>query len=75
MNFIEDTLSLIQKIYKVVLADLFMADNTMAMPSGFGGLTRYNEEYDSKLAFGPGVVVGMIVATSVLVVGLRMFYG
>lgn len=52
-----------------------MADNTMAMPAGFGGLTRYNEEYDSKLKFGPGVVVGMIVATIVLVVGLRMFYG
>ena len=52
-----------------------MADNTMAMPAGFGGLMRYKEEYDSKLKFGPGVVIGMIVATIVLVVGLRVFYG
>lgn len=52
-----------------------MAENRMSMPSGFGGLMRYNEEYDSKLKFGPGAVVGMIVATVVLVVGLRIFYG
>ena len=32
-----------------------------SMPAGFGGLMRYNEEYDSKFKFGPGVVVGMIV--------------
>ncbi len=53
----------------------FMADNNMAMPAGFGGLTRYNEEYNSKFKFGPGVVVGMIVVTIVFVLGLRSFYG
>ena len=52
-----------------------MADNSNAMPAGFGGLMRYNEEYDSKLKFGPGAVVGMIIATRGLGVGLRMFYG
>jgi preprotein translocase subunit Sec61beta len=51
-----------------------MADSTMTMPAGFGGLTRYNEEYNSKFKFGPGVVVAMIIVTIVLVVGLRMFY-
>lgn len=56
------------------LTGFFMADNSMAMPAGFGGLTRYNEEYDSKFKFGPEIVVGMIVATIVLVVGLRIFY-
>lgn len=45
------------------------------MPAGFGGLMRYKEEYDSKFKFGPGAVVGMIIATIVLVVGLRVFYG
>jgi preprotein translocase subunit Sec61beta len=45
------------------------------MPAGFGGLMRYKEEYDSKFKFGPGAVVGMIVATVVVVLGLRMFYG
>jgi preprotein translocase subunit Sec61beta len=51
-----------------------MADNA-TMPSGFGGLMRYNEEYNSKFKFGPGTVVAMIIVTIVLVVGLRMFYG
>ena len=51
-----------------------MAENSMNMPSGFGGLTRFNEEYNSKFKFGPGVVVGMIIAVIVFVVGLRLFY-
>jgi preprotein translocase subunit Sec61beta len=51
-----------------------MADNSVNMPAGFGGLTRYNEEYNSKFKFGPGVVIGMIIAVIVLVVGLRFFF-
>jgi|TARA_B100002003_G_scaffold134882_1_gene124702 preprotein translocase subunit Sec61beta len=51
-----------------------MAESSMGMSAGFGGLTRYNEEYDSKFKFGPGAVVGMIIVTIVLVVGLRFFY-
>ncbi len=51
-----------------------MADNSMSMPAGFGGLMRYNEEYDSKFKFGPGAVIGMIIATIVFVLGLRLFY-
>ena len=49
-----------------------MAENVM--PSGFGGLMRYNEEYDSKFKFGPGAVVGMIIAVIIFVVGLRILY-
>lgn len=41
---------------------------------GFGGLTRYKEEYDSKFKFGPGTVVGMIIAVILFIVGLRIFY-
>ncbi len=44
------------------------------MSTGFGGLMRYNEEYDSKFKFGPGVVVGMIIAMIAFVVGLRLIY-
>jgi preprotein translocase subunit Sec61beta len=44
------------------------------MPAGFGGLMRYNEEYDSKFKFGPEVVVGMIIAMIAFVVGLRLIY-
>ncbi len=51
-----------------------MADNSISMPAGFGGLMRYDEEYDSKLKFGPGAVIGMIIATIVFVLGLRLFY-
>ena len=51
-----------------------MADNSVSMPTGFGGLMRYKEEYNSKFKFGPSVVVGMIIAVIVLVIGLRIFY-
>ena len=51
-----------------------MADNSVSMPAGFGGLMRYKEEYNSKLKFGPGVVVGMIIGVIVLVVGLRIWF-
>ena len=50
-----------------------MADD-MTMPAGFGGLMRYKEEYDSKFQFGPSVVLGMIIVTIILVLGLRAFY-
>jgi preprotein translocase subunit Sec61beta len=45
-----------------------MAD--ISLP-GSGGLMRYNEEYDSKLKFGPEVVIGMVIVTIALVIGLR----
>jgi len=51
-----------------------MAD-TSGMGAGFGGLTRFNEEYNSKWKFGPGVVVAMIIVVIALVAGLHMFYG
>jgi preprotein translocase subunit Sec61beta len=48
----------------------------IGVPSGgFGGLTRYKEEYDSKLKFGPGAVIAMIILVIVFVVGLRFFFG
>lgn len=51
-----------------------MAQDSISMPAGFGGLTRYKEEYDSKLKFGPGWVVFMIVAVIVFVFVLRIIY-
>ena len=48
---------------------------SMNMSAGFGGVTRFKEEYNSKFKFGPGVVVGMIIAVIVFVVGLQIFYG
>lgn len=49
-----------------------MAENVL--PSGFGGLVRYKEEYDSKLKMGPGVVIAMIVGVIILVIGLKIIY-
>ena len=45
------------------------------MPGAFGGLMRYKEEYDSKLKFGPGVVIAMIAVVIALVIGLNIFFG
>jgi preprotein translocase subunit Sec61beta len=43
------------------------------LPAGFGGLMRYKEEYNSKLKFGPGAVIAMIIALVVFVAGLKIF--
>jgi len=50
-----------------------MADSS-GLGAGFGGLQRFSEEYNSKFKFGPGVVVGMIIAVIAFVVGLNIFY-
>ena len=46
----------------------------MMMPGMGGGLMRYKEEYNSKLKFGPGAVVVMIILVIAFVVGLRFFF-
>ncbi len=46
----------------------------MSMPSGFGGLMRYNEEYNSKLKFKPEIVILLIILTILFVIGLKVFY-
>lgn len=50
-----------------------MVDNSI--PLGFGGgLTRFKEEYDSKLKFSPGVVLVMIALVIAFVISLRYFF-
>jgi len=44
------------------------------MPSGSGGLMRYNEEYSSKLKFSPGQIVGLIVAVVIGMAALKIFF-
>ena len=36
-------------------------DNRINMPSGFGGLMRFNEEYDSKFNLKPTHVIGFVI--------------
>ena len=45
------------------------SDNKIQMPGGFGGLMRYQEEYESKLNLKPMHVVVFII----LIIGLRVF--
>lgn len=51
-----------------------MAQQSMNMPSGFGGLMRYKEEYDSKLKISPTQVVLMIILVIAFVVSLKIFW-
>ncbi|MAG39858.1 hypothetical protein CMI41_02745 [Candidatus Pacearchaeota archaeon] len=51
-----------------------MATDALGLPSTGGGLMRYSDEYNSKLKFGPGVVIGMVVVVILFVLGLKIFY-
>ncbi len=48
-----------------------MAQDKIRLPSGQGGLTRYFDEYKSKVDFAPGTVIIMIVAVILLVLLLH----
>ena len=50
-----------------------MANQGIHMPSGAGGLMRYNEEYDSKLKLKPSHVVILILAVIAFVTILKLF--
>lgn len=41
---------------------------------GFGGLMRYDEEYQSKFMLSPAQVVGFLVIVAVFVLALRIFW-
>lgn len=50
-----------------------MVDNSV--PIGFGGgLTRFKEEYDSKLKFSPGWVIFMVILVIAFVISLRWIF-
>jgi len=48
-----------------------MADNSVNMPAGFGGLMRFSEEYESKFNLKPTHVIGFII----LIIAFRVFLG
>ncbi|HLD97697.1 MAG TPA: preprotein translocase subunit Sec61beta [Candidatus Nanoarchaeia archaeon] len=51
-----------------------MAQDSVSMPGVFGGLMRYNEEYDSKIKFKPEYVIGFIVIVAIAAILLRAFF-
>lgn len=46
----------------------------ISMPAGFGGLMRYNEEYESKLKLEPIHVIGFVVIIILFVIALNLFW-
>lgn len=44
------------------------------VPSGFGGLVMFREEYDSKLQMSPTHVVAGVIITIVFVLLLKIFF-
>jgi len=50
-----------------------MAKDRVNIPSGTAGLTRYFEDYKSKIELSPWTIVGICIAVAVLVIGLHFF--
>lgn len=55
------------------LRDKMPAQSGMQMPSSFGGLMRYNEEYKSPFMLTPAQVVLFIILVVVFVAALKIF--
>ncbi len=51
-----------------------MADQGIRMPSSFGGLMRYSEEYVSSFRLSPEHIVLFIILIIVFVAVLKIFF-
>lgn len=51
-----------------------MAEEKIRMPASFGGLTRYFEDYKSKLEIKPEHVIFLIVLVIAIEIALRIFF-
>jgi len=51
-----------------------MADNKVNMPSGFGGLTRFNDEYSGGIHLKPTHVIGFIIFVILFRIALGVIY-
>lgn len=50
-----------------------MAEDKVSLP-GFGGLVRYDEEYESKFMLSPMQVIIFIILIILFVVALKIFW-
>jgi len=50
-----------------------MAETGISMPSGFGGLMRFKEEYASKFNLKPVHVIGFVIAIILFRISLSLF--
>ncbi|MBS3079923.1 preprotein translocase subunit Sec61beta [Candidatus Pacearchaeota archaeon] len=46
----------------------------ISMPSSFGGLMRYNEEYESPFKFSPESIILFVIVIVVFVSVLKIFW-
>ena len=51
-----------------------MADTGVNLPGGFGGLTRFSEEYESKINLKPPHVIGFVILIVLFRIFLSVFY-
>ncbi|MBS3076901.1 hypothetical protein J4233_01380 [Candidatus Pacearchaeota archaeon] len=49
-------------------------DNKIHMPGAFGGLMRYDEEFNSRFIITPGQVIVFLVAILLIVLGMKLFF-
>ena len=49
------------------------SDNKINLPGGFGGLTRYSEEYESKFNLKPTYVIVFIILIIAFRIALPIF--
>jgi preprotein translocase subunit Sec61beta len=47
-------------------------NNKLSLPSGMGGLTRYFDDYSSKIELKPGHIIILAVVIMVLVIFLHL---
>lgn len=50
------------------------SDGKISLPGAFGGLMRYDEEYESKIKVSPIHVISFIVLIILFVIALKMFW-
>ncbi|MEK6968955.1 MAG: preprotein translocase subunit Sec61beta [Nanoarchaeota archaeon] len=50
-------------------------DNKIRLPSGQGGLTRYFDEFKSRIEFSPGAVIVLCVIIVLIIICLHYFGG
>ncbi len=51
-----------------------MSDNRISMPSGMGGLMRYDAEYSSRFMITPAMALGFVAAVLVFVFLVKVFF-
>ena len=50
-----------------------MASSGVNVPAGFGGLTRFSDEYDSAFALKPSHVILFVILIIIFRIGLGVF--